>query len=328
MTVYGEFDATQLPRPSVAAFAVVGLCQFVLAVWIASLSIALLDAHAVRAADVTGVVAAYPVPWGTLKGELARSLVERGASNDLALRLEREYGNVELPFAGGLLVLSLVLVYFWPARPTLARRMFLVTLGQVLALFGAALSLHRDSVTMLTRESAAPVAVAAAAIGLILAYEFRAIGVLASVVAMTTPLQRAGWWSLRILTGAAAVAALSWSAGHRPGWMAAVAIATATLFANLVHRPGPSFVRIEEPWMREAAAGLLFVVALLTAAAFAAFRPLGEHRAVIVEGTRVRLVATSALGAELTARWSPPAPPEQKIEIRWSKPRRTPRPGR
>lgn len=319
MTLYGDFDDSYRLRPSLWRLGAVGFCQLTLGVWVALMLVSGVDAFLLHRSDVQGIAVAYAVPWGTLNSELARLLLVPGAADDLALRVEREASGALLPVSITLLAVSLVTIYLWPTRLTLARRLFLITFGQSLALFGAAVFANRQSVTHVSRSTPLPLVVSVIAVVIAFAAEFRAVHLLANVYSMQTPSRRIGYWSLRLLPGALAIAVASHLAGFGIGVLASAALLVSTLLANLVRRPHERYERVEEVEMREAAAALIFVTIAMLAGGTWIFRIAPPHRVVIASGGGARIVETSELPRELLAHWRPPSPPQPKIDIRWSR---------
>ncbi|HET7712507.1 MAG TPA: hypothetical protein VFL80_11305 [Thermoanaerobaculia bacterium] len=323
MTLYGDFDDQYRPRPAWWRFATVGFCQTLFSIWLATALVSVVDSYVFHMADVKDYFALYVPPWQTLKGEFGGSVLLRSAGSDLPLRYEQEFAKASLPAAAVLAGLGVVVAFFWPTRQTLARRLFVLTLGPALTLFGAALLLNRGSVSGVSRSSFIPYAALGVAALVTIAAETRAIQLLSNFYAMREPSRRVGYWFLRYVPAFAAVGGSAYFARSYETCIYSAGFLLVTLFMNLVHTPRDHFEQVEAIELREAAAALLFLAVILAGGAVWLFRFQPPRRAIALADDRAKIVLLSDVPRELLAHWKPPAPPPPKIDIRWSK-----RPGR
>lgn len=297
--MYANFDSRYRPRPLRWRIALVSLCHFLLGATITNAIVSLGDIAIVRAAPKmpdTWII--YATPWLTLKSLLPR-VVKAG-----------DFTTELLIWNGGLLLLALVAVYLWPARQSIASRLWSVTFGQALAAFGGAIFVFRGGDPVLPMFYAAPVIAAV----IVMAGEWSTNTLLSGYYDLESPLQRIGMWALRVLPGLGVIAALSYGVHYDFGVLAAGAFAAVTLLANLMKRPGRSMETMREIEMREAAAAMPFVTALVLAGVFFAFGYQPPRGYVIADGHVTR---QPLAGAVKTIE-----PPKPVIDIHWSRRRK------
>lgn len=320
MTIYAEFDDEFRPRPALWRFAVVGVCQLILAVWLVQAAMSAADMAILRKARVEKLWIVDAVPWQALKGDLAQP--DRGDVSDFAVRADREYAAWNDIAAGAFVVLALLVLFFVPGSLSLANRLFTITFAQVCALFGGAFGLRR----CLSAVCHGPQLILLAAIGLAAAIvvmigEWKVSAMLAGIFTMN-PGRRLAIWASRVLPGCAVIAAACWYVHNEVELQCAVVLAALTLVANLIRKPTPSGERVDSVEMVEASAALPAVVGVLLAAAVWTFG-VGVRAVVVSEGS-VRRVAWSEVRAQLSAiRDETAAPARPKIDIHWSRRPRT-----
>ena len=294
--MYANYDGRYRARPLRWRIALVSLCHFLLGATITNAIVSLGDIAILRSAPKmpdTWIV--YATPWLTLK-PLLPHVVKPG-----------DFINELLIWNGGLLLLALIAVYLWPARQSIASRLWSVTFGQTLAAFGAAIFVFRGSDAVAPMFYAAPVIAAL----ICMVGEWSTNTLLSGYYDLESPLQRLGMWALRVLPGLAAIAAASYGIHYDAGVLAAGAFAGVTLLANLMKKPGRSLETMREIEMREAAAALPVVTALVLAGVFFAFG-YQPPRGVVIAGGHV--TRQPLAGAVKTVE-----PPKPVIDIHWSR---------
>jgi hypothetical protein len=272
---YGSFDASWRPRPALWRLALVSFCFLILGATIANGIVSIADA-ALIPNKYEHPYAIYVAPWSTLP------VPPQGLN-------------------AALLAVALVLVWLWPSRATVASRLWPIALGQTLAAFGGA------NVPLKDWWIAAP-AVAAL---LCMLGEWHANNLLGGHLDLDTPLRRTGVWAVRILPGAAAIGAASYVAHYAFGWMAAAGLALATLFANLVRKPGRLLETMREVQLREAAAAMPFATAVIVIAIVLTFG-YTPPRALLLSAKGVQRSDTGAAVKQLEQ-------PKPVIDIHWSR---------
>jgi len=299
--MYANFDARYRPKPQRWRIALVSLCHFLLGVTITNAIVSVADVAVLRAAPgMPDRWIFFATPWLSLKPMLPR--------------IVKAY-DFRTPFfvaTGGLLIAALVAAYLWPARQSIASRLWAVTLGQTLAAFGAAIFPFRGWETIDPLLYAAPVLAAV----ICMMGEWNATVLLGGYYDLNSPLQRIGMWMLRVVPGLALIGAASYGVRYMWGVYAAGGLAVVTLFANLIRRPARSLETMREVEMKEAAAALPFVTAVLIGAAaffFGYSRPYG----VVYSGGK--LTHEPLAGAVKTIE-----PPKPVIDIHWSRRPRKP----
>lgn len=317
MTLYGElkdrFGQEYRPRPAAWRIAVVSLCQLVFSVTLANAALSAIDMYVFQRAYVHDLWLVYATPWSTLAAEAPfHSLGGLGLEAQLAGR------SVLLPATAGMLAFALLMIYFWPAKQSVAMRLFSVHLAEAFAAFGAA-----GFVLRAFDGDLAGIAILAAAGVVCIAGEWAVNNLLANVVPMRNPAQRAGFWLLRLLPAMLAIGAAADLARYETGLLCAGGLLLVTLFANVARRPAASYVEVVEPEMREAAAAWPFVAVAFTALCVWAFGFAPANRLPrALDAKNAKFVVPAAA---LQAAYKPPQleTPKPKIDIHWSRrPRR------
>jgi hypothetical protein len=296
--MYASYDSRYRTKPQRWRVALVSLSQFLLGVTITNAIVSIGDIAILRAApNMPDAWVIYATPWLTLKPVLPHIV----KAHDFTLEL--------LIWTGGLLLLALIAVYLWPARRSIASRLWAVTLGQTLAAFGGAIFVFRGP----ANESIAQMFYAAPVIAAIICMvgEWSTNTLLGGYYDLDSPIQRLGLWALRVLPGLAAIAFLSYVIHYEFGVIAAGGLAAVTLLANLMKKPSRSMETMREVEMREAAAAMPFIAALVLAGAFFAFGYRPPYGVVIARGRIMRQPLSSAVSAI--------EPPKPVIDIHWSR---------
>ncbi|GEM_PF-2068691 len=294
--MYANFDARYRPKPSRWRIALVSLCQFLFGVTLTNAIVSVADIAVMRAAPgMPDVWILYAAPWMTLKQNLPRIVKAY------------DFRAAFFIATGGLLIVSLVAAYLWPARQSIASRLWAVTLGQTLAAFGAALFPFRGW------ESIDPLLYAAPVLAAIIctAGEWNAITLLGGYHDLNSPLQRVAMWFLRVAPGLALIGGASYGIRYMWGVYAAAGLAIVTLFANLIRKPSRLLETMRDVEMKEAAAALPFATAILIggiAFVFGYARPFG----IVYAGGHV--TREPLAGAVKTIE-----PPKPVIDIHWSR---------
>ncbi len=298
--MYANFDARYRPKPQRWRIALVSLCHLLLGAAITNAIVSIADIAVLRAAPgMPDSWILYATPWLTLKPMLPRIVKAY------------DYRTPFLVATGGLLIGALVVAYLWPARQSIASRLWAVTLGQTLAAFGAAIFPFRGWEGVDPWLYAAPVVAAVICI----VGEWNATTLLGGYYDLNSPLQRIGMWLLRLVPGLALIAGASLGVGYMWGACAAAGLAVITLFANLVRRPARSLETMREVEMKEAAAALPFVTAIAIGAAVFVFGYTKPYGVVYAGG---RFTHQPLAGAVKTIE-----PPKPVIDIHWSRRPRT-----
>jgi len=295
--MYADFDRRFRPRPQRWRIALVSFCCLILGATITNAIVSLGDIAILRAAPKmpdTWVI--YATPWLTLRPVLPHIVKAYDFTTELLI------------WNGGLLLLALVAVYLWPARQSIASRLWSVTFGQTLAAFGGAVFVFRGG-----GDPVPPMFYAAPVIAAVIcmAGEWSTNTLLSGYYDLESPLKRIAMWALRLLPGLAAIAAASYGIHYDFGVYAAGALAGVTLLANLMKRPGRSLETMKEIEMREAAAALPFITAIVLAGVFFAFGYRPPRGYVIAGG---QITSQPLAGAVKTIE-----PPKPVIDIHWSR---------
>lgn len=235
MSVYGEMGDEFRPRPAWWRIAAVSISQFLIAVAITNLLLAVVDAVLLLR---NGIEKALVVHIGTWRS--AAPLPGYDAEHAV--------------IAVVMLIVAEIVLDFLPMPRSLAMRHFAIAFAESFAVFG--------SVTLALRQPLpAEVVILAAAALFVWRAELAAVRAFANVMDMKRPLRRIVVWLLRIgIWSAAATLPLS------PFRWQAIGLAVITLLVNLGRKPGETYEETREPEMREAAAVLPLVAALLVAA--------------------------------------------------------------
>jgi hypothetical protein len=314
MTLYGElkdrFGREWRPRPAAWRIALVSFCQLAVCVALANAIVSALDMYVFQRAYVKDLWLLYATPWSTL-GAIARPS-ELGA---VGMEAQLAGRHLMLPATAAFLAFALLVIYLWPTKQTVATRLFSVHLAEAFAAFGA------GAIVLRAFDGELPsIAILAAAAVVCIAGEWAVNNLLANVVPMRNPAQRAGFWLLRIVPAMAAIGAASELAHYEAGALCAAGVLVITLFANVARRPAASYEQVLEPELREAAAAWPFVLVALLMVSFWAFGFAPIHRPPrAFDVQHARFVAPVAA---LKAAYKPPVLETPKIDIRWSKPRR------
>ena len=297
--MYADFDSRYRPRPLRWRLALISLAHFLLGATITNGLVSFADVVVLRAApNMPDAWVVYATPWLTLKAVMPRIVKAYDFTTPLLIA------------TGSLLLVALVAVYLWPARQSIASRAWAVTFGQTLAAFGGAIFPFRSPDPMPPMFYAAPVIAAV----ICMAGEWSTNTILGGYYDLESPLQRAGMWAVRILPGTLVLAGLSYGAGYMYGVLAAGALAVVTLFANLMKKPGRALEKMRNIEIREAAAAMPLIAAVVVAGAFFVFGYRPAY-GIVIKGSHV---TREPLAAAMKAI----EPPEPVIDIHWSKPRR------
>ncbi|HEV7920662.1 MAG TPA: hypothetical protein VGR02_07715 [Thermoanaerobaculia bacterium] len=298
MTLYGElkdrFGREYRPRPAAWRIALVSFCQLVVSVTLANAIVSAIDMYVFQRAWVKDLWLVYAVPWSTLAA-VARPR-QLGA---VGLEAQLAGHHLMLPATAAFLAFALLVIYFWPTKQTVATRLFSVHLAEAFAAFGA------GAIVVRAFDGELPsIAILAAAAVVCIAGEWAVNNLLANVVPMRNPAQRAGFWFLRIVPATLAIGASSELARYEAGALCAAGLLVVTLFANVARRPAASYEQVLEPELREAAAAWPFVlVALLMVCTWAfGFAPI-KRPARAFDALGTRLVEPSAA---VKAAYKPP----------------------
>jgi hypothetical protein len=232
MAIYGDFDARFRPRPAAWRVAIVSLAHFAIALLLTNALTAAAEVAFSRARNWPKLRA---TPWSTMT------------------RISDPPPEIAAGVALAFVIIGAVVLFLWPTRNTLARRLFVSTFAQSMAAFGAALYALRHA-SLLSVIAILP------ALWLCATAETRAIGVLASVADLDTPLPRFTYWFARIVPSMSALAAIPI---RRNAWLAC-GLAAVTLMMNLAKRP-TRYEVVEEPELREAAAVMGVIAAAIIA---------------------------------------------------------------
>lgn len=312
MTIYGEFDSQFRKKPALWRLFLIGLSALVLSSVIVSLLLGGaigLTGRASQQTESTFVLFAPPVVTGSILLDAAMGT----------------FGGFAWIAGAAALALAILVIVFWPSEPSLASQLVGNAFGNALVVFGA-LTLPAESILAQARYLDDPMKVAEEAGVLVAALIFaviaerRMIALLANLVAMDAPSRRVRLWLMRLGIPFAVLAAAAWLLGSITPAIATAAFLFLTFFENLARRPNARFVQLRDVQMKEAAATLPLIAAILVAASvwafgFAPFRP---SRAVVWRGGR------EVSFAKLDEAWaksglSKPIPRKSVIRIEWSK---------
>lgn len=295
--MYADFDGRYRVRPLRWRVALVSLCHLLLGVTITNGLVSVADVAILRTTPrMPDAWVLYATPWLTLKPVLPHIGKEGNFENELLIA------------TGGLLLLALIAVYLWPARQSISSRLWAVTFGQSLAAFGAAIFIFRGwGDPVLPMYYAAP----AMAALICMAGEWSTNTLLGGYFELESPLQRMSMWALRLLPGLALIAAASYGMQYMTGVIAAAGLAIVTLLANLMKKPGRALERMRNVEMRESAAAMPLIAALVLAGVFFAFgyRP---PRGFVVAGGRVTREPLAGAVKAIEV-------PKPVIDIHWSR---------
>src|SRR4051812_5897257 len=255
--MYANYDSRYRARPLRWRIALVSLCHILVGVTITNALVSIADVAILRTTPrMPDAWVLYATPWLTLKPVLPHITKEGNFQSELLIA------------TGVLLLLALVAVYLWPARQSIASRLWAVTFGQTLAAFGAAIFVFRAN-----SDPIAPMFYAAPAIAALIcmAGEWSTNTLLSGYYDLESPMQRMGMWAIRLLPGVALIAVASYGINYMFGVIAAAGLAGVTLLANLMKKPARALETMREIEMREAAAAMPVITALLLAGMFFVF---------------------------------------------------------
>jgi len=294
--MYANFDGRYRARPLRWRIALVSLCHVILGVTITNGLVSLADIAIARTVPrMPDAWVIYATPWLTLKPALPH-VVKAG-----------NFLNEFLIATGGLLLLALVAVYLWPARRSIASRLWAVTFGQMLAAFGAAIFVFRANIDSIPQMFYAAPVIAAL---ICMAGEWSTNTLLSGYYDLESPLQRVAMWATRLLPGLALIAIASYGINYMSGVMAAAGLACVTLLANLMKKPSRMLETMREIEMREATAAMPVITVLLLVGVFALFGYVPPRGVVIASG-RVTRQPLAGAAKEIE-------PPKPVIDIHWS----------
>lgn len=313
MTIYGEFDSQFRKKPALWRMFLLGFSALVLASVVVSLLVAtavafLGKAHAIGDAAAF-VFFAPPVVTGSILLDAAM-----GTSDSFPW------------IAGGVALLgALLMMFFWPSEPTLAAQLVSNALGSALVVFGA-MTLSIESIVARSAylsdlaDVGGEIAVLVAAVVVALAGERKTIALLSNLVAMDAPSRRVRLWLMRLGIPLAVLASYAFVSGSASPAIAAALFLVITFFENLSRRPTARFVQLRDVQMKEAAATLPLLAALLIAGSVWTFgaAPFRPHRALVWKGGR------AVSFAPLEDAWKQSGlrrtiPRKSVIRIEWSK---------
>ncbi len=312
MTIYGEFDSQFRKKPALWRMFLMGFSALVFSSVLVSLLLGAVIGLLGRARepiDAAFVLFAPPVVTG--------SILLDGAMGT--------FGGFAWVAGAAALAVAILIIFFWPSEPTLASQLVGNALGSALVVFGA-MTLPIESILAQADYLDDPMKVIEEAAVLLAAVIFtvlgerRMIALLSNLVAMDAPSRRVRLWLMRIGIPLAVLAATAVILGSISPAIAAAAFLVLTFFENLARRPNARFVQLRDVQMKEAAATLPLLAAILVAGSvwtfgFAPFRP---SRAVVWKGGR------SVTFAPLDEAWQKsglgrPIPRKSVIRMEWSK---------
>jgi hypothetical protein len=293
MSVYGDFDFRFRPKPAYWRIALTSLGQLLIAAVLAALFLGLADMLVLRNSGLRRAWLIHGAPWQRLAG------IERLSGYASIVAEERTRA---MPFlAGGALLLAM-LIYFWPLAPMLGRRMFAMSLVQMIMLF-----------TVWPIVIAANLYVAAAVLIVAIFFVIRAEGWIANDLANVIELQRPGrrvtLWLIRVVPASAILGALAYRNEYVEGWIAAAAFATLTFFVAIARRPPARYEKLDGVELREAGAATPIVALMFVGAAFFVFggEPIVIEKRLIVIGPDSGIVSRMDVRARLPEWWQPRA---------------------
>lgn len=223
----------------------------------------------------------------------------------------------------GLLTVLFVAVY--PASQKIANRLALYTVGTAIlgagvigpvADLGILRSLSRWKELSELQSGGVIAVLVVIVLVAVVWFERRSISLLGNFFEVGSPLQRLGFWALRIPLPWGAFGLASYLAGWWGGAIAAAGVAAATLADDLVHYPSIRYESLERPKMHEGLAASILVASALTASSCWIFGvPAAgvQPRAVVYEKGRLSIEPVSDLTNRIQEETMP------RIEMNWSK---------
>lgn len=312
MTIYGEFDAQFRKKPAFGTMLLVAFSSAMIGAVLVSLLMSLAIGSLGSSRETFSsafVLFAPPLPLSSLLFDAAVGTLP------------------SFPIAAALvsLLISLGLVFFWPANPDLATQMFLAEVSLAFLAFGtmfpiAESILMRMSFLREPRQVVVESVIAVVAIVFAVAAERKVIAVLANLVAMASPGRRLLLWLVRVALPFTLLGAAGWWAGSYATAIGAAVILAVTFLENLLRRPSARFVQLRDVHMQEAAVSLpLLAVFLVAGSVWISGSWDGKpERAVLWSGGRnVRLAPLEE--ARRVSGLARPAPRERVIRIEWSR---------
>jgi hypothetical protein len=340
MSIYGEsanrFEGdggyVYRPRPTLARLALVAFAQLILAAWLSTSLVSLIDTVVLRVSGMKDVWPVYATPWSTVKTELSRYSGEHGSMSGgysgEYLRADPLFDKSAAWIAGSLIAIAAFVLLLWPGGLTLSSRLFAAHLAMVLAAIGTASSVRTCLAYYLCDipPMSTPVALALTAAGLAVATlaELRAVQTLSNVFDLRRASRRLALWFVRLVPACIALAVAAFFGELLSATYAYIVLFIVTFFASALWRPRRRYEEIVAPELREAAIALpLLAVALLAACVFTfGFGPLRPPRALVVRSNGARFVSWSTLPSTLRWEAPPPAvapkPKEKKLDIHWT----------
>lgn len=312
MTIYGEFDSQFRKKPALWRMLVISLSAAIVSSILVSLYVGVAIAAAGRSHNPEGaawILYAPPVMLPALLFESASATI----------RL------FPVAVSGGALLIGTLLSFFWPAKSTLATQIVLGVQAVGFLTFGAiapvtASLLWRIDRIRSLREVALEGSIILIALALLIAAERKTVGMISNLVSVHSPSRRFGLWLVRQAVPFGLLGGLAFAAGAVATAVAAAAMLAVTLLENLARPPASRFQQLRDIEMREAAASLPILAAILLAGSFWLFggAPLRPDRAVIFQrGGKPELGTLDE--ARRAAALNPPLPRESVIRLRWSR---------
>lgn len=269
--------------------ALTSFAQLLLAALIASLFLGAADMYVLRAAGLRRAWLVYAAPWQRLAG--IERLSGYGAVVD-------GYRTDATPLLAGVAAVVAILIYFWPVAPSLARRMFVMSVVQMTMLF-----------TVWPITTATNVRIAAVALLVAIVFVMRAEASITNDLANVLELQKPGArfvvWLVRVVPASALLAALAYRNEYTEGWIAAAAFAALTFFVAIARKPPSRYEKLDNVELREAAAATPIIALLLFGAAFFAFggAPLVIERRVVAIGPEPGVISRIDARARMSEWW-------------------------
>lgn len=326
MTIYGENDFQFRPAPSTLALFSAATALLLLCAELANALVGLMHLLLARAAGLVAPVVFY-VPFLGNPRMPFYSAPPLGPLYDFATPI--------VVAVSALLVVALI--HLWPTEQRLAIRLFIHAMALSLVLTGClAPSFDLSSFDGLTAFAPVPPLAWAAlfiALGIWLAIsvERQTIVLLSNLFSMATPAQRLRHWVVRVPVAMILLAAIAFLGGFSAGAFAAVAVLLATLLENISRRPRERYQLVDHPEMREAAATLPIVAAVILGAVIFAFgfpALRGDSRALVLSGRGVSLESVRTIRSNhplkldlIRAGDKRDGASQEEIDIHWTKDR-------
>lgn len=322
MTVYGEGEEQFRPAPRRLTLLVVSASLVLISAALTSWLVAM-----------TEQLLAMTAGWK--RGLLLHAPFAGSASNSVFYRSELAgwFGAGDALIASAAVFLVPLAIHLFPIERTLLSRLTqfrLCTTVVVMAVLAPAFD--RSAFAAFSELTFVDSAVwrvlfASAAIWLLLIIERRENEILTLFHRMETPAQRIRRWSVRIPAGFALLAVICFLNGYPAGAYASAGAIAATFLENVSHVPRERYSEVRDVHLRESAATLPLIAAVLIALSVWLFgAPLADRPARMIEMRKpgdVRLIEETAVPLQTAASVRKKAPPAKKrddrIRIRWSK---------